>query len=147
MDPIQRRNIILENYQQPQNRGLVDDPTYCSVNTNNESCIDHFDIQYKIEDGVIRDIRFDGEACTISTSAMSIMVKILVGKTVREASKIVGNYEQMLEGRPYDADLLGELQVYDEIYKQPNRKKCAFLPFESFQKVMVAIENQEKRSD
>ena len=42
----------------------------------------------------------------------------------------------MLDEKPYDKEILGELNVYDEIYKQPNRKKCAFLPFESLKKVI-----------
>ena len=139
MDPILKREIMLDNYNNPTNRGLIDDGSYIKVNTNNESCIDNLDISYKIEQGVITDIRFDGEACAISTSATSIMIKMLVGKTVEEADKIVENYHNMLEGREYDKDLLGELCVYDEIYKQPNRKRCAFLPFESFEKAVNGI--------
>ena len=136
MDPILKREILLDNYNNPTGRGLVDDNSYVKVNTNNESCIDNLDISYKIEQGIITDIRFDGEACAISTSATSIMIKMLVGKTIEEADKIVENYHNMLEEKEYDKDLLGELVVYDEIYKQPNRKRCAFLPFESFEKAV-----------
>ena len=135
MDPILKREIMLDNYNNPTNRGLIDDDSYIRVNTNNESCIDNLDISYKIEQGVITDIRFDGEACAISTSATSIMIKMLIGKTLEEAEEIVKNYHNMLDEKEYDKELLGELCVYDEIYKQPNRRKCAYLPFESFEKV------------
>jgi len=141
MDPIMRREIILENYQNPKNRGLIEDNEYIQINTNNESCIDNLDIQYKIEDGVIVDIRFDGEACAISTSATSIMIRSLIGKTVSEAREILNHYQAMLDERPYDADLLQELNVYDEIYLQPNRKKCAMLPFESLRKILDQIDS------
>lgn len=141
MDPIMRREIILENYQNPKNRGLIEDNKYIQINTNNESCIDNLDIQYKIEDGVIVDIRFDGEACAISTSATSIMIRSLIGKTVLEAREILNHYQAMLDERPYDADLLQELNVYDEIYLQPNRKKCAILPFESLRKILDQIDS------
>ena len=134
MDPMLKREIMLDNYNNPTNRGLIDDDSYIKVNTNNESCIDNLDIGYKIEQGIVTDIRFDGEACAISTSATSIMIKMLVGKTLEEAQKIVDNYHNMLDGLEYDKELLGELVVYDEIYKQPNRRRCAFLPFESFEK-------------
>ena len=136
MDPIIRREIILDNYQNPKNRGLVDDSTYITLNTNNESCIDNLDIQYKIKDGIIEDIHFDGEACAISTSATSIMIQSLIGKNKNEALEILNQYENMLNEKEYDSDALGELNVYDEIYKQPNRKKCAFLPFESLRKII-----------
>ena len=136
MDPMLKRQIMLDNYNNPTNRGLIDDDSYIKVNTNNESCIDNLDIGYKIEQGIVTDIRFDGEACAISTSATSIMIKMLVGKTLEEAQKIVDNYHNMLDGLEYDKELLGELVVYDEIYKQPNRRRCAFLPFESFEKAV-----------
>lgn len=136
MDQILRRDIILDNYQSPKNRGLVSDDSYIKVNTNNESCIDNLDIQYKIKDGIIEDIHFDGDACAISTSATSIMIKSLIGKNKQQAQEIIENYENMLDEKEYNSDLLGELNVYDEIYKQPNRKKCAFLPFESLKKVI-----------
>lgn len=136
MDQNVRRQIILDNYQNPNNKGLVDDDSYIKINTNNESCIDNLDIQYKIENGIITDIHFDGEACAISTSATSIMINELIGKTKEEAIKIVENFENMVEEREYNSDLLNELNVYDEIYKQPNRKKCALLPFESLKRII-----------
>ena len=136
MDPVLKREIMLDNYEHPANRGLVEDSSYIKVNTNNESCIDNLDIMYKIENGILKDIRFDGEACAISTSATSIMIKSLIGKNKEEALKILTNYENMLDEKEYDKELLEELNVYDEIYKQPNRKKCALLPFESLKKII-----------
>ena len=136
MDPNLRREILLDNNQNPVGHGLKEDQGYIKINTNNESCIDNLDIMYKLENGIIADICFDGEACAISTSATSIMIKSLIGKNKEEAKKILDNYEAMLNERPYNQELLGELNVYDEIYKQPNRKKCALLPFESLRKVI-----------
>lgn len=137
MDPNMKREIMLEHYQHPLNKGLIEDDSYEIENTNNESCIDNLDIMVKIENGRIEDIRFDGEACAISTSATSIMIKTLLGKTTDEVLKIVENYENMINEEEYDQKLLGELNVYDEVYKQPNRKKCALLPFESIKKILA----------
>lgn len=136
MDPVLKREIMLDNYEHPMNRGLVDDDTYIKVNTNNESCIDNLDIMYKIKDGILEDIRFDGEACAISTSATSIMIKSLIGKNKEEILNIINNYQNMIEEKEYDSEILGELNVYNEIYKQPNRKKCALLPFDSLKKII-----------
>ncbi len=136
MDPNVRRQILLDNYQHPTGHGLKEDSSYIKINTNNESCIDNLDIMYKIKDGRIEDICFDGEACAISTSATSIMIQKLIGKNKEEAQRILDNYEAMLDEREYDKELLEELNAYDEIYKQPNRKKCALLPFESLRKII-----------
>jgi len=131
-----KRAIILDNYSNPNNRGLVNDNNYVKVNTNNESCIDNLDIMYKIENNIIKDIRFDGEACAISTSATSIMIKLLIGKTIDEAKDIMKNYDNMINEKEYNSDILGDLNVYEDIHLQANRKKCAFLPFESLKKVI-----------
>lgn len=122
-----RRTIILENYQNPKNRGLIDDDTYEKISTNSKSCIDQIDLQIKIENGIVKDIRFDGEACAICTSSTSIMIDTLIGKTIDEALKIIDNFENMLNEKEYDKELLGEAIVYSDISKQPNRHNCALL--------------------
>ena len=127
MDNQIKRTIILENYQNPKNRGLVDDDSYIKVNTNSESCIDQIDIQIKIENGIVKDVRFDGEACAICTSSTSIMINTIIGKKLDEALEIINNFENMIEEKDYDKNLIREGIVYSDIAKQPNRKNCALL--------------------
>ena len=136
MDQNLKRSIILDNYQNPKNKGLIQDDSYIKTNMNNESCIDEVDLMVKITDGVIEDIRFDGEACAICTSSTSIMIKTLIGKKVDEAKEIYSNFEKMLDEQEYNEDILEEAIVYDDIYKQPNRKKCALLPWWALEKAI-----------
>lgn len=136
MDENLRKSIILENYSNPVNKKTVDDKRYKRVNMNSSSCIDNLDFMVLIEDNIIKDAYFDGEACAISTSASSIMMKLIIGKSIDDVLKIIENYENMIEERPYDKDLLKEANCYDEIYKQPNRKKCALLPFYGMKKIL-----------
>lgn len=140
MDSNLRREIIMDNYQDPMNRGLIEDDSYLKVNTNSESCIDNLDYMMKIDNGKIIDIRFDGEACAISTSATSIMIRNLIGKSIEEAKILLNNYKNMINEKEYDGELLGELIVYDEIYKQPNRKNCALLPTVALDKMIGELE-------
>ena len=102
MDNNLKRTIILEHYQNPKNKGLIKDDSYKYINMNNESCIDEINLMVKIEDNVIKDIRFDGEACAICTSATSIMINTLIGKSVSEAKEILKNYEYMLDEKDYN---------------------------------------------
>ena len=138
-----RREIILDNYQDPYNRGLIEDDNYLKVNTNSESCIDDLDFMMKIDDGVVKDIRFDGEACAISTSATSIMIQTLIGKKVDEVVEILNNYKNMIYEKEYDKDKLGELVVYEEISKQPNRINCALLPLVAVEKMLEELKNEK----
>ena len=136
MDEELRREIIMEHYMQPEHRHRTDDKDYEKVNTNNESCIDNLDIYVKIKDNIIEDICFDGEACAISTSSTSIMIQNLIGKTKEEAKEYIQNFDNMINERDYDEELLKEGNAYNQIYKQGNRKHCAFLPYEGILKIL-----------
>ena len=144
MDKNIRREIILDNYQNPINRGLTKDKDYIFQNTKSDSCIDNIDMQLKQENGVIKDIVFDGEACAICTSATSILIKTLIGKTLKEAEDIIGNYKNMINEKEYKEDILEDLVVYDEIYMQPNRKMCALLPSKAIEKMLEMIRSESK---
>ena len=134
-----RKTIILENYQNPYHRGLLNDESYDKINTNSKSCIDQIDLEIKVENYVVKDIRFDGEACAICTSSTSIMIQKLIGKNINEALKIIDNYLNMIEEKEYDGNLLEEAIVYSDIAKQPNRKNCATLTWKGTKKVLEGV--------
>ena len=136
MDLETRREIILTHYQNPKNKGLIDDNTYIFQNMNNESCIDEVNIIAKIEDNIIKDIKFDGEACAICTSSSSIMTETLIGKTKEEALKIINNLYNMIEEREYDENIIEQAIAYSDISKQPNRKKCVLLSWWGIEKII-----------
>lgn len=144
MDSNMKRSIILEHYQNPKNKGLIDDNAYIKINMNNESCIDEINLMVKLENNKIIDIKFDGEACAICTSSTSIMIETLIGKTLEEATNIFNNFNNMLDEKEYDSNILEQANVYDDIYKQPNRKKCALLPWWGIEKVLNKEENDKK---
>ena len=139
MDNNLKRTIILENFEKPFHKGLTNDKSYIKGNKNSKTCIDNFDIEIKVNNNIIEDIRFDGEACAIATSSMSISISKLVGKTIDEALNIIDNYEKMINEEEYDKDLLEELIVYEDIYKQPSRKKCATLGIEGIKDLINQV--------
>ena len=136
MDNDLKRTLILEHYQNPVNKGLIKDDSYKFINMNNESCIDEINLMVKIIDDKIVDIRFDGDACAICTSATSVMINTLLNKSVQEAKEIIKNYEYMIDEKDYDSDILAEANIYSDIAKQPNRKKCALLSWWGIRKVI-----------
>ena len=127
MDSNLRRSIILDNYNNPNNRQRHDNDDYIKTNSRNDSCIDNIDVYVKIEDNTIKDITYEGEACAISISSSSIISNLLKDKTLEQAKEIINNYYNMIEEKEYNKELLEEANVFDEIYKQPSRKMCATL--------------------
>lgn len=132
-----RRMIILDHYQNSGHRKRMDnDSSYIKENSRNVSCIDNIDLYVKIEEGIIQDIKFEGEACVISISTTSIMSDILIGKSVSEALEIILEYKKMVGEEEFDRNKIGDAVVYDDIGKQPSRKKCALLTWDGIEKIL-----------
>lgn len=144
MDSETKREIILENYTHPFNKVDNDLVGYIKVNTNNESCIDNIDLYLKFDNDILIDIKFGGEACAISTASTSIMLKNLIGKNIEEIEEFINNFQNMIDEQQYNEDKLKETIVFDEIYKQQNRKTCVTLPYLGIKKALA--EQKEKNS-
>jgi nitrogen fixation NifU-like protein len=111
-------------------------PGYLKENSRNESCIDNIDLYIDIKDDKINDIKFSGEACAISTASTSIMIKNLIGKSISDALKYMEEFDNMLEEKEFDSDIVGEAQVFDETYKQINRRTCVILPYKGIKRAL-----------
>ena len=142
MDRETKREIIMDYSKDTTHRGLINDDRYFKENTRSDSCIDNRDMMVKLNNDIIEDVLFDGEAFAICTSATSIWSDILIGKTIDEAKKIVDNYNKMINEEEYDKKILGNLQVFDEIALQPARKNCALLPCKTVIKILNDIEGK-----
>lgn len=142
MDRELKRSIILDNYQNPYHRLRHDEDDYLKLNSRNVSCIDNIDVYLKMNKDIIEDISFEGEACVISISTTSIMASTLKGKTIEEAIKIIESYDKMIEEEPYDEKILGEAIVYDDIAKQPSRKKCATLTWNGVYQKLISLKEK-----
>lgn len=136
MDSNLKRSIILEHYQNPHHRGLIENSTYLKTNMNNESCIDELNLMVKVEDGIVKDIRFDGEACALCISSASIMTDTLIGKKVEQVEDILQNFLNMVSEKEYNKEILEQAIVYDEVSKTPNREKCVLLSWWGIEKIL-----------
>ena len=136
MDSELKKEIILDNYKYPFNKDGNDSLNYEKINSNSASCIDDIDLYIDVKDNIIKDIRFNGEACAISTASTSIMLKNIIGKSIVDAIKYIDNFMNMVEEREYDNELLGEGVVFDQIYKQSSRKTCVTLPYLGIKKLL-----------
>lgn len=133
-----KRTIIMDHYNNPRNMKKISDKNYLNENTSNASCIDNLDIYIKIENDVIMDMAFSGEACAISVSSASIMTCNLIGKTINEALEFLNNMEAMLNNQTFNKDILNEAVVYEDT-KHTSRKTCAWLPYAGLKKILNNI--------
>lgn len=135
MDRELKRSIILDNYQNPNNK-RVSGNDYVKINTRNVSCIDNLDIYLKVNNNIIEDISFEGEACVISISSTNILINLLIGKSKEEGIYILDNYLKMINEEEYDREVLKELLAFVDTSKQPSRIKCATLSANGIKKFL-----------
>ena len=143
-DPQVLRELIMDHYKYPHNHSLTEDMKYRKVHMSSDSCIDDITVQSDIENGIIKDIRFDGVACTISTASTSIMSDLLKGKTIEEAKAIVDQYMNMVDGKEYDPSVLEEAVAMKNVYKQANRIKCATIGWKAIRQMIEESEAEHE---
>jgi nitrogen fixation protein NifU and related proteins len=133
------REIILDHYRSPRNRGELPTPPALMAEGFNPLCGDEIKVFLMVEDGLVQDIRISGQGCSISQSSASMMSQAVKGKPVEQARAVIRtfksmmtSYEHELEG---DADengsapevKLGDLEALRGVVKFPVRIKCATL--------------------
>ena len=84
----------------------------------------------------------NGVACTLSTASTSIMTQLVKGKTIDEAKVIIENYFNMIDGQPYDEELLDEAVCMKNVGKQANRIKCATIGWNGLKQLLEEGEEQ-----
>jgi nitrogen fixation NifU-like protein len=120
------REVILDHYSHPRNKGELPDPDI-KVEGANPLCGDELSISVKLDGGRVADVRFHGRGCSISQASASMMTEQIKGKTLDEARALAGRFKAMMRGEPVSEDELGELTVLQGVRKFPVRVKCATL--------------------
>ncbi len=129
------RQVIMDHYKHPRNKGLVDDASYLTIHLNNPSCGDELTIQLKIDENEIVDVKHQGTGCSICCSSASVMSEAIKGKTVKEALSTIHEFYEMIKGYTYDDKVLtGEPVVYQGVSQFPARIKCATLAWKAAEK-------------
>ncbi|MCF3943242.1 Fe-S cluster assembly sulfur transfer protein SufU [Oceanobacillus alkalisoli] len=129
------RQVIMDHYKNPKNRGLIEGDSL-TVDMNNPTCGDRIQLQLKLEDGIVKDARFEGEGCSISMSSASMMTQAIKGKKVDDALAMSHLFSDMMLGKEIDTDGfdLGDIQALQGVSKFPARIKCATMAWKALEK-------------
>ena len=121
------KEVILDHYRAPRNRGRIEDPEV-HLHRDNPLCGDEIDLYIDIEDGKVARVAFEGKGCSISQASISMMSEKLSGLSVQDAEELAGIFKQLMQGEdPADPDALGDLVALKGVQKYPVRIKCALL--------------------
>ena len=129
------RQVIMDHYKNPRNKGELDEGSL-TIDMNNPTCGDRIRLTLKVEDGIVKDAKFDGEGCSISMSSASMMTQAIKGKDLETAMKMSKILSDMMQGKDYDeGDLdLGDIEALQGVSKFPARIKCATLAWKAMEK-------------
>ncbi len=147
------REIILDHYRNPRNRGELPTPPAHKVEGFNPLCGDEIVVYLDVEDGKVTDLRIGGQGCSISQSSASMMSAAVKGKTVPEARATIRAFkgmmsihEQRLDGADGEEAAaepeinLGDLEALQGVVKFPVRIKCATLSWNTLAQALDEVE-------
>jgi nitrogen fixation NifU-like protein len=137
------REIILDHYRSPRNRGELPTPPAHRVEGFNPLCGDDVVIFLDVRDGVLEDIKLTGRGCSISQSSSSLMSAAVKGKPLAQVQGTIDTFKELMTRREttlskdgerddeLDLSTLGELAALQGVVKFPVRIKCATLAWDT----------------
>ena len=145
------REIILDHYRSPRNRGELPTPPAHKVEGFNPLCGDEVTVYLDVEDGILKDIKMTGHGCSISQSSSSLMSGAVKGKPLEQVQATIDTFKQLMTvhesslskdvERDDEVDLrkLGELAALQGVVKFPVRIKCAVLAWNTLRQGLEEI--------
>ena len=145
------REIILDHYRAPRNRGELPVPPAQKLEGFNPLCGDEVVLWLEVEDGIVTDVKTGGQGCSISQASTSMMSAAVKGKSLEETRQLIRAFkalmsihESKLEGESDGSDLaadlqgvrLGDLEALQGVVKFPVRIKCATLAWNTLQQAL-----------
>ena len=132
------REIILDHYRTPRNRGELPTPPAVVAQGHNPLCGDEITVYLQVDDDRVSDVKVAGQGCSISQSSASMMSQAIKGKSVPEVRALVRKFKSMMSIEDASADddgevrrvpmsQLGDLEALQGVVKFPVRIKCATL--------------------
>ncbi len=134
------QEVILDHNRNPHNFRALPDANR-RAEGDNPLCGDHYTVFLKLDNGVIRDVSFQGAGCAISKASASLMTEQLKGKTAAEARRLFAQFQRMVStgGAGEDEEAMGSLCALGGVHKFPMRVKCAVL---SWHAMLAALDGE-----
>jgi nitrogen fixation protein NifU and related proteins len=128
------RSVIMDHYKNPRNKGEIEDGSM-TVEMNNPTCGDEIQLTLNVEAGIIKDVKFQGEGCSISMSSASMMTEAIMNQPVDKALSMADEFSNMMLDEEYHiTDDMGDIEALQGVSQFPARIKCATLTWKALEK-------------
>jgi nitrogen fixation NifU-like protein len=133
------QEVVLDHGKRPRNFGPLEGATHHAEGLN-PLCGDHFTVHARLEEGIVREARFEGNGCAISKASASVMTGVVKGKTPAEVDAIFQRFHALVTEGPaavVGAEDLGKLAVFGGVHDYPTRVKCASLAWHALRAALA----------
>ena len=140
------QEVILDHYKNPENKKLSIQKDV-QVHHLNPSCGDEITLNLTLEGGLISDLSWEGNGCSISMASASVMSGLLTGKALSEAMHILDSFMELMQSKGNskgDENLLEDAVAFAGVSKYPARIKCALLAWMAFKDASLQIQEKSK---
>jgi nitrogen fixation NifU-like protein len=131
------QEVVLDHGKRPRNFGPLEGATHRAEGLN-PLCGDRITVEARMDGGVVRDVRFEGNGCAISKASASVMTGFAKGKTPAEIDAVFEKFHRLVTEGPeaVDAGALGKLAVFGGVHEYPTRVKCASLAWHALRQAL-----------
>ncbi len=132
------QEVILDHTKKPRNFGKLEGECL-SAEGFNPICGDAVVVHLDVADGAVRDVRFEGSGCAISTASASLMTEAIKGRPISYVRELFERFHQVVTGpadEPVGTEELGKLAVLAGVREFPMRVKCASLAWHTMNQAL-----------
>src|ERR1700748_399546 len=142
------QEVILDHYKHPQHRGLRE-PFAAEGYQKSPTCGDEITLRVALSDDAepVADVSYDGQGCSISQAATSVLTEQVIGQSVGDALKTITAFTEMVSSRGTvegDEGVLGDGVAFAGVAKYPARVKCALLGWMAFKDALAQASEDNK---
>jgi nitrogen fixation NifU-like protein len=132
------QEVVLDHGKRPRNFGPLEGATHRAEGLN-PLCGDRLTVFARLEDGRLREAKFEGSGCAISKASASVMTGVVKGKTPAEVDALFERFHRLVtEGpRAGEDEALGKLAVFGGVHEYPTRVKCASLAWHALRAALA----------
>ena len=142
------QQIILDHYKNPQHHALIE-PYEAEVHHVNPTCGDEVTLRVHVVDGVIEDLGWDGQGCSISQASTSVMSALVVGSKITDAIELQEKFLELMQSRgtyeitDEDEEALEDAVAFEGVSKYPARVKCALLGWMAMKSAVAEAQGEQ----
>tara|TARA_B100000953_G_scaffold24623_1_gene20131 strand:- start:1251 stop:1691 length:441 start_codon:yes stop_codon:yes gene_type:complete len=134
--------VILDHNKNPRNKGIINEHTN-HADGHNPLCGDNISLDLIIDNDIVKEIKFTGSGCAISTASSSILTEAILGKKIEEIRHLFEDFHELVTKDNVENNNLGKLSVFEGVKKYPARVKCATLAWHT---LIAAIDGDKEVS-